>query len=660
MQFSCATATLTFELIDDAAVKVVQAGSTNYCTRIVSDLAEIGAGRWNALLAHEPANPFVRYEFLQALQASGCASERTGWEPHHLTLWSGAELKAAAPLYRKHHSYGEYVFDWAWADAHQRHGIDYYPKWLVAIPFTPVPGPRLLAVDAAARDALAAALQRHAEASGLSSLHVLFLPEADAARLAALGQMTRRSVQFHWFNRGYAAFDDYLAALTQPKRKKVRAERRKVADAGVTFVRKVGTRHRRGRLGVLRALLRAHVRRASLDAVPDARASSSQLAQSMPETLLLVVAQRDGRPIASALALFDAERLYGRYWGAVESVPCLHFETSYYQMIEFAIERRLAVFEGGAQGEHKLARGFEPVTTFSSHWLAHPAFNDAVQRYLEREHGGIEAYVDELNERSALRRDAAKGRRVTPTHLAAALLMVTIWGFNFVVIRWGLDSVSPYTLNLLRFVLAAFPALLFVRPPRAPWHLVAGYGLFAFTLQFCLLFAGMAAGMPTGLASLVIQMQVFFTIGLVTLLTHERARRAQLFGAAVAGAGIVLVALHLPPSTLLGFALTLGAAASWAVANMIVKRIPGERPLAVVVWASAVAADRAAADRAAGGWPGLRLGGDHGDVRLGVARSRLPGVADDPARVRHLGVAAAPSPGGARSRPSRCWCRSSA
>jgi O-acetylserine/cysteine efflux transporter len=179
---------------------------------------------------------------------------------------------------------------------------------------------------------------------------------------------------------------------------------------------------------------------------------------------------------------------------------------------------------------------------------------------------------------------------MTPTHLAAALLMVTIWGFNFVVIRWGLDSVSPYTLNLLRFVLAAFPALLFVRPPSAPWHLVASYGLFAFTLQFCLLFAGMAAGMPTGLASLVIQMQVFFTIGLVTLLTRERARRAQLFGAAVAGAGIVLVALHLPPSTLLGFALTLGAAASWAVANIIVKRIPGERPLAVVVWASAVAA----------------------------------------------------------------------
>jgi O-acetylserine/cysteine efflux transporter len=177
-----------------------------------------------------------------------------------------------------------------------------------------------------------------------------------------------------------------------------------------------------------------------------------------------------------------------------------------------------------------------------------------------------------------------------PAHLAAALLMVTIWGFNFVVIRWGLNSVPPLTLTLLRFILAAFPALLLVRPPRAPWRLVAGYGLFAFALQFSLLFGGMAAGMPTGLASLVIQVQAFFTIALVSLLTHERARPMQLAGGAVAGAGLVLVALHLPASTLLGFALVVASAASWATANVIVKRIPGDRPLAVVVWGSAAAA----------------------------------------------------------------------
>jgi O-acetylserine/cysteine efflux transporter len=179
---------------------------------------------------------------------------------------------------------------------------------------------------------------------------------------------------------------------------------------------------------------------------------------------------------------------------------------------------------------------------------------------------------------------------VTPSHLAAALLMVAIWGFNFIVIRWGLNSMSPVTLTFLRFVFAAFPALLFIPPPRAPWRLVAGYGVFAFALQFSLLFGGMAAGMPTGLASLVIQVQVFFTIALVTLLTRERALPAQLVGATVAGAGIVVVALHLPASTLLGFALVMAAAASWATANVIVKRIPGERPLAVVVWASAAAA----------------------------------------------------------------------
>ena len=386
-------------------MKVEQAGPVNYRTRIVSDLAEIGPARWNAVLAHETANPFVRYEFLSALHASQCASEHTGWEPHYLTLWQGDDLKAATPLYRKHHSYGEYVFDWAWADAHQRHGIDYYPKWLVAIPFTPVPGPRLLAVDATARDALATALQAHAEASGLSSLHTLLLPDADARRLEVLGQMTRHSVQFHWFNRSYAGFDDYLAALTQPKRKKVRAERRKVGEAGVTFERKVGTDIGEGDWAFFaRCYARTYATHHSTPYLTPA--FFLELAQSMPETLLLVIARRDGRPIASALALFDGDRLYGRYWGAIGTVPCLHFETSYYQMIEFAIERRLAVFEGGAQGEHKLARGFEPVTTCSSHWLAHPAFNTAVQRYLEREHGGIEAYVDELHERSALKRDA--------------------------------------------------------------------------------------------------------------------------------------------------------------------------------------------------------------------------------------------------------------
>ena len=379
------------------------AGGADYYTRIVEDLATIGHGAWNALVADSGGdNPFIRYEFLHALHASGCASPRSGWEPQFLTLWRGDQLAGAVPLYRKHHSYGEYVFDWAWASAYQQHGIEYYPKWLAAVPFTPVPGARLIARDAAARDALAHALVSHAVKSGMSSLHVLFAPSDETERLASAGMLTRRAIQFHWFNRAYASFDDYLASLSQPKRKKIRAERRKVTSAGITFERKVGSDILQSDWDLfMRCYATTYAAHYSTPYLN--RRFFLQIAQSMPEALVMVVARREQQPIAAALALFDPERLYGRYWGAIEVVPCLHFETSYYQMIEFAIERDLKVFEGGAQGEHKLARGFEPVTTYSSHWLAHSAFADAVERYLQRETGGIEAYVDELNERSALR-----------------------------------------------------------------------------------------------------------------------------------------------------------------------------------------------------------------------------------------------------------------
>lgn len=379
----------------------------NYCTRIVSDLASIGHARWNALVVGSAADsPFLRYEFMHALHTTGCASPRSGWEPQYLTLWHGDELAGAVPLYRKHHSYGEYVFDWAWASAYQQHGIEYYPKWLAAVPFTPVPGTRLIARGLPTRAALARALVTQATASGLSSLHVLFAPPEEISELEQIGLLSRRAVQFHWFNRDYFSFDDYLASLAQPKRKKIRAERRQVTAAGITFNRKVGSEISESDWQLFvrcyASTYAAHYSTPYLN-----RRFFLQIAQSMPQALLMVIASRDGQPIAAALALFDSERLYGRYWGSTEYVPCLHFEASYYQMIEFAIERRLKVFEGGAQGEHKLARGFEPVTTHSSHWLAHPAFADAVERYLQRETGGIEAYVDELQERSALRRAAA-------------------------------------------------------------------------------------------------------------------------------------------------------------------------------------------------------------------------------------------------------------
>ena len=379
------------------------ADGADYCTRVVDDLAAIGEAKWNALVAASGSgNPFVRYEFLHALHSSGCAAPRSGWEMQYLTLWRGDQLAGAVPLYRKHHSYGEYVFDWAWASAYQHHGIHYYPKWLAAIPFTPVPGARLIARDSHQQTLLAHALVSHARESDMSSLHVLFAPPGEIEHLADAGMLTRRAVQFHWFNRDYSSFDDYLVSLAQPKRKKIRAEKRKVLTEGVVLERKVGRDISDSDWDLfMRCYATTYAAHYSTPYLN--RRFFLQIARSMPETLLMVVARRDGRPIATALALFDHERLYGRYWGAIEFVPCLHFETSYYQMIEFAIERKLKVFEGGAQGEHKLARGFEPVTTYSSHWLAHPAFADAVERYLQRETGGIEAYVDELNERSALR-----------------------------------------------------------------------------------------------------------------------------------------------------------------------------------------------------------------------------------------------------------------
>ena len=389
------------------------AGSADYCTHIVTDLAQVGERAWNDLLRAASAadgrdpGPFLRHEFLHALHESGCATLRSGWEPHYLTLKRDDALVAAVPLYRKHHSYGEYVFDWAWAQAYHDHGIAYYPKWLVAVPFTPVPGPRLLAADEAARGAAARALPTLLRDSTLSSLHVLFPEAGERDLLARLGGMVRHAVQFHWFNRGYASFDDYLAQLEQAKRKKVRAERRKVAEAGVTLRRLVGDEIRADDWALFMRCYRSTY--AAHHSTPYLNARFfSRLAATMPESLLMVVASHGGMDFAAALALIDGQRIYGRYWGTLQYVPCLHFEVSYYQLIEFAIARGLGVIEGGAQGEHKLARGFEPVPTFSCHFLQHPEFSRAVQRHLAREAGGMAAYVDELNERSALKAGAER------------------------------------------------------------------------------------------------------------------------------------------------------------------------------------------------------------------------------------------------------------
>lgn len=385
----------------------------DYRTGILSSPAEADANEWNALLGRDARpTPFLRHEFLDALHATRCAVDETGWSPRFVTLTDErtGRLAAAAPVYLKRHSYGEYVFDWAWADAYQRNGLPYYPKLLCAVPFTPVQGTRLLDVDDDARRRLAATLLALAEQSDVSSLHVLFPTETEARLLDGMGMMLRRGVQFHWLNDGYRNFDDFLGTLEQKKRKNVRAERRKVRDAGVTFRRVPGEAITdadwRFFSRCYRQTYRDHYSSPYLN-LDFFRA----IGATMPDNLLLVIAERDGKPIASALAVYQRSAdgggtLYGRYWGAVEQVPCLHFETAYYQLLEFCIEAGLDTFEGGAQGEHKLARGFMPTVTHSAHWLAHPAFSDAVARFLDRETDHIHAYVDELHEHNPFKRSA--------------------------------------------------------------------------------------------------------------------------------------------------------------------------------------------------------------------------------------------------------------
>lgn len=385
----------------------------DYRTGILSSPAEVPADEWNALLARDAQpTPFLRHEFLDALHVARCAVDDTGWSPHFVTLTDErtGRLAAAAPVYAKQHSYGEYVFDWAWADAYQRNDLPYYPKLLCAVPFTPVQGTRLLAADDDARRRLAATLLAFAEQSDVSSLHVLFPTGDEAALLESMGMMLREGVQFHWINDGYRHFDNFLGTLEQKKRKNIRAERRKVHEAGVTFRRLTGDRITdadwRFFSRCYRQTYREHYSSPYLNLD-----FFRTIGATMPENLLLVIAEAGGQPIASALAVYrrgenGGGTLYGRYWGAVEHVPCLHFETAYYQLLEFCIEAGLDTFEGGAQGEHKLARGFLPTVTHSAHWLAHPAFSDAVARFLERETEHIHAYVDELREHDPFRRGA--------------------------------------------------------------------------------------------------------------------------------------------------------------------------------------------------------------------------------------------------------------
>ncbi len=372
----------------------------HYRTRILSSLSEAGQPAWDRLVSLQAErNPFLSFAFLHALHESGSASDDTGWQPHFLTLWDGDSLAAALPLYLKFHSYGEYVFDWAWADAYRRNGLEYYPKLLSAIPFTPVTGARLLATDGTARAALVETLSVVQQAGGVSSTHVLYPPEAQAMQLQQAGFLLRKGVQFHWQNAGYEHFEQFLSTLEQKKRKNIRAERRKVAEAGITLRRIRGEDTSEADWRFFKRCY-DHTYREHYSTPYLNLDFFLRVAATMPQHLLLVVAEREGRPIASSLLVYDETALYGRYWGCVEHHPCLHFETAYYQPLEFCIEQGIASFEGGAQGEHKMARGFLPQTTWSAHWLEHPGFSDAVERFLAQEGRGMDTYVTELNERN--------------------------------------------------------------------------------------------------------------------------------------------------------------------------------------------------------------------------------------------------------------------
>ena len=359
---------------------------------VLDSLAPVPASEWDALTG---GHPLLRHAFLHALHESGSACVDSGWAPSYLGLWNDGVLQAAMPLYLKTHSYGEYVFDWAWADAYQRHGLPYYPKLLCAIPFTPVTGSRLLTRDPRHRYVLAQSALKFARDADLSSLHCLFPTEGEAQTLHAAGMMLRSTVQFHWRNEGYADFDEFLARMNHDKRKKIRQERRRLRDQGISFRWLRGAEAApvdwRFFVECYNRTYRAHHSTPYLNLD-----FFERLAQTMPENLLLILAFRDGEPIASAFNVFGSDALYGRYWGTREFHSGLHFEVCYYQAIEFCIANRIAAFEGGAQGEHKLARGLMPVRTSSAHWLARPEFSGAVAQFLQRETRGIEHYVDEL------------------------------------------------------------------------------------------------------------------------------------------------------------------------------------------------------------------------------------------------------------------------
>jgi predicted N-acyltransferase len=382
--------------------------TTTLTARFLARLDEIDAADWNALLPDD--NPFLSHAFLAGLEQHGCIRAEYGWRAHHLCLYRDARLVAAAPLYVKRNSHGEYVFDWSWASAYERNGLDYYPKLLCAVPYSPVTGARLLAgsgSDAPAlREALVAALAGTVEGAELSSAHVNFVTAADASPLLAAGWLARFDWQFHWSNGGWRDFDEFLAALNHKKRKNIRREREQVARAGIVCEVRHGDEIGAADWRTIHSLyLNTFAERGNHPALT--LAFFRHLGAALPRQVLAVLCKRGTDTVAMALLLRSSTTLYGRYWGCLENVPGLHFEACYYQGIDYCLRHGLKAFEPGAQGEHKLARGFLPTQTRSFHYLADTRFRAAVRDALAREAAGLAEYQSELMAHSPFAQDDA-------------------------------------------------------------------------------------------------------------------------------------------------------------------------------------------------------------------------------------------------------------
>ena len=379
----------------------------SHTARIVADISAIDRLDWQAL--DHLDNPFVSFGFLYALEASGSVNRASGWQPHHLCLFEDERLVACAPTYVKAHSHGEFVFDWAWAEAYQRYGKKYYPKLLTAVPYSPVSGPRLLvrrdhSRGTSLRRELVQLARSQCEALQLSSWHCNFIHESDVQALHDESLLARSDWQFHWFNQGYQCFDDFLATLRSKKRKNIRRDRRLVMESGVRFEHRTGAQLDPADLDFIydcyRQTFFEHGNHPALS-----RSFFSCLADQIPQALLAILALRGDQAVAMSLFLVGGGRLYGRYWGCLEQIPGLHFETTYHQGIEYCIANGLDAFEPGAQGEHKISRGFTPVKTRSFHLVCDPVFHSAIADYLKKERQWLERYRQELTAHEPFRVD---------------------------------------------------------------------------------------------------------------------------------------------------------------------------------------------------------------------------------------------------------------